>query len=149
MKKLFLFLMFCVLGAFAAEQNAFTLEANKKVIQPGDAIELKVALAPLEGYQARAWNVVFFESDVPQGAAEALGKAFSKAARPEWRYAKVFEAWFAKNTLEQKERTLLLKTSPKWVKGDYKVKIQIIFRQNPPNVKTDKYVSRELMFTIE
>ena len=125
------------------------MEADKKVVKPGETIELKLAIEPLEGYQACAWYVLFSEANVPQGAAEALGKKYSKSQKPEWRIARIHEAWFAKNTLADKERTLKLKVSDKWVKGDYKVKIQLIFRQSPANVKTDKYVAHDLLFTVE
>ncbi|MBQ6470507.1 MAG: hypothetical protein IJJ33_00860 [Victivallales bacterium] len=144
MKKIFLFLLLFALGAFSADRNAFSLEADKKVVKPGETIELKITAEPLEGYQACAWYVLFNEANVPQGAAEALGKKYSKA-----HIARIHEAWFAKDTLAEKERTLKLKVTDKWAKGDYKVKIQLIFRQSPPNVKTDKYVMRDLLFTVE
>ena len=134
--------------AFAAEKNGFTLEAEKKLIAPGESIPIKVKIENMEGYKARAWYVLFFKTNVPEGAAEALGKKYS-GKNPAWSFARIYEAWFAKDTLDQTERTITLKTSPKWLPGDYKVKIQMIFRQDPANTKTDKYVSKDLIFTIQ
>ena len=134
--------------AFAAEKNGFTLEAEKKLIAPGESIPIKVKIENMEGYKARAWYVLFFKTNVPEGAAEALGKKYT-GKNPAWSFARISEAWFAKDTLDQTERTITLKTSDKWLPGDYKVKIQLIFRQDPANTKTDKYVSKDLIFTIQ
>ena len=148
--RIFAFAFMTLLAcAFAAEKNDFSItEADKKLIAPGESINLKIKIENMEGYKAKAWYVMFKKPDVPEGAAEALGKKYT-GKNPAWSYARIYEAWFNKDTLDQTERTLTLKTSQKWLPGDYKVKIQLIFRQTPPDTKTDKYLSKDLVFTIQ
>ena len=148
--RIFAFALLSMIAcAFAAEKNDFSLEAEKKLIAPGESIPIKVKIENMEGYKARAWYIIFYKNNVPEGAAEALGKKFSNAKNPAWSFARITEAWFAKDTIDQTERVLTLKTNTKWLPGDYKVKLQMIFRQEPANTKTDKYVSKDLIFTIQ
>ena len=108
--RIFAFAFMTLLAcAFAAEKNDFSItEADKKLIAPGESINLKIKIENMEGYKAKAWYVMFKKPDVPEGAAEALGKKYT-GKNPAWSYARIYEAWFNKDTLDQTERTLTLK----------------------------------------
>lgn len=147
-------ILFSAFGIPGADKKDFSVKVQqeKENITAGESIQLRVFLEYPADYHAAAWIATVFQPDVPDGFLKALNltEKLSGGKRPEWRYVNLTTRWFPASKRNAKEQNVSLPTTKQWPVGDYRIIFRILFRQKvSPTVKTDKYISSPISFTIE
>ncbi|MDD3695588.1 MAG: hypothetical protein PHG44_06420 [Lentisphaeria bacterium] len=155
MKHIFFCLLIsslCLFAAVSAADFSLSLESEKDRLAPGESLQITLNTECPEDYLPYAWILSFVESDVPKEFVDSLPpeRAFSKAAKAEWRYLNYSTTWFAAEKRDLRQRTIKLVADKNWPLGDYRASIRVLFRKrDKPATDSDKYVGKPFSFTLE
>ena len=115
-------------------------------IDAGDKVTFKMDVKYPDGYRFAAWNVHAYAKNVPASFAETL-KLKVSGSDPQWQSIRFHQwRWLAPDNKNMQGWF----GTVHWPEGDYCISATALFRRkDKPDVKTDKYISSELVFSIE
>ena len=150
MKKTLCAALFAATLALFGQQKEFSfktaLENGRASFRPGDKVTFKMDVKYPDGYCFAAWNVHAYAKNVPASFAESL-KLKVSGSDPQWQSIRFHQwRWLAPDNKNMQGWF----GTVHWPEGDYCISATALFRRkDKPDVKTDKYVSSELVFSIE
>ena len=150
MKKTLCAALFAATLALFGQQKEFSfkpaLENGRASFRPGDKVTFKMDVKYPDGYRFAAWNVHAYAKNVPASFAETL-KLKVSGSDPQWQSIRFHQwRWLAPDNKNMQGWF----GTVHWPEGDYCISATALFRRkDKPDVKTDKYVSSELVFSIE
>ena len=152
MKKL-LILLFIITAVIvsAADFEVGSKLPKGRIYKEGSEIPVAISWKCPEGYALSAWKIGAYMPSLPYRFAEETNQKVSVNKDPKWSSVTLVPwKWLDKEERE-KLRTLDVSFDTKgWPKGDYRLQCTVLIRVNDkPEVKTDKYISTNFLFTLE
>lgn len=152
-----LFLPLLSMGSDVTNPEIRTVELNKKVVSPGETLEIRVCYEQPEG--GTLWGYAFsgLLSQLPQGADKVFkvirykDSRWDNAELTKWKYFTVEER---NSLIMQREAAISCEIGADWPDGDYSVKVNLQFRhpeyqmRNEQREKNVRYVKESFRFTV-
>jgi hypothetical protein len=151
MKKLSIIFLITALIVSAADFEVGSKLPKGQIYKAGSEIPLTISWKCPEGYALSAWKIGAYLPSLPYRFAEDTNHKVSVSKDPKWSsVTPVPWKWLNKEE-RAKLSTLDVSFDTKgWPKGDYRLQCTLLIRvHDKPEVKTDKYISTNFIFTLE
>ena len=146
----FLFLI----SAFIVSAGEFEVSSKLPkghIYKVGSEIPVTLQWKCPEDYVPAGWSIIAYIPSLPYRFAEETDRKVSVNKDPKWSSVSLVPWKWLNKEERAKLRTLDISFDTKgWPKGDYRLQCTLLTRVNDkPEVKTDKYMTTNFIFTLE
>ncbi len=152
MKKLPVIFLITALIVSAADFEVASKLPKGRIYKAGSEIPVTISWKCPEGYAISGWKIGAYMPSLPYKFAEETNQKVSVNKDPKWSSVTLVPwKWLLNKEERAKLSTLDVSFDTKgWPKGDYRLQCTVLIRVNDkPEVKTDKYISTNFIFTLE
>ena len=152
MLKRFVFACFAVAAiAVADEFKVGAALPDGQIHKAGAEIRVAYDWKCPDGYVMAAWKIGAYIPSLPYQFADKTGVKVSVSKDPKWSSVMLVPwKWLDTKKRESMKSLEAAFGTAGWPKGDYRLQVTLLFRKkDAPDVKTDKYVSANFVFSLE